>query len=59
MADAVRDLARSPEARAKLGRAARRTVLDEFEIDRSAEQLAALFGAGARQTPTPEPVGVR
>jgi colanic acid/amylovoran biosynthesis glycosyltransferase len=59
LAGAVRELAQSPELRARLGREGRRTVIEGFNIDRSAEQLAELFGAPARERPAPDPVGVR
>jgi glycosyltransferase involved in cell wall biosynthesis len=53
LADAVRELAPAPDVRRRLGHAARRTVVEEFQIDRSAEQLAALFGARTGQVAAP------
>lgn len=43
LADALRRLYRDPELGARLGRAGRRRVVDEFDLTRSARQLAARF----------------
>jgi glycosyltransferase involved in cell wall biosynthesis len=54
-ADSLERLAGDPELRAQMGEAGRRRVLAEFDVERSAEQLAHAFGdvltptaAGAR-----------
>ncbi len=44
LARAVAILLRDPQQRAKMGAAGRRKVLEEFNIERSAAQLRALFG---------------
>jgi glycosyltransferase involved in cell wall biosynthesis len=43
LADALAELAKDPDRRRELGAAGRQTVIDEFEVKRSAEQLAKLF----------------
>jgi glycosyltransferase involved in cell wall biosynthesis len=49
LADTLQALAGDPERRARLARAGRETVVQEFNIDRSAEQMAALFATALGQ----------
>ncbi|MBA3739620.1 MAG: glycosyltransferase [Chloroflexi bacterium] len=44
LADALRRLYRQPELGARLGRAGRQRVVNDFDLTRSARALAALFG---------------
>ena len=44
LADAVEQLLHDPQLRSRLGAAGRRTVLDRFDLEANARQLAALFG---------------
>jgi glycosyltransferase involved in cell wall biosynthesis len=45
LADTLQQLAGDPDLRARLARAGRETVVQEFNIHRSAEQMATLFQA--------------
>jgi glycosyltransferase involved in cell wall biosynthesis len=45
LVDALAALAADPQRRAEMGRAGRRRVLAEFDVDRSAPKLAELFAA--------------
>jgi glycosyltransferase involved in cell wall biosynthesis len=45
LADAIRRLAGAPELRERMGSAGRRWVLEEFDVGRQAEAVAALLGA--------------
>jgi glycosyltransferase involved in cell wall biosynthesis len=45
LADTLQQLAGQPDLRARLAHAGRETVVREFNIHRSAEQMAALFEA--------------
>ena len=47
LADALQALAGEPELRLRLGRAGRESVVESFNINRSAEQLAQVFKAYA------------
>ncbi len=56
LADAVaRHLARSPEARATMARAAQATIHDRFSLDRHVNAVAALIDAAAASPPRPWP----
>jgi len=43
LADAIEELARDPELRRRMGQAGRRKVLEEFDLDASAQKLRDLF----------------
>jgi colanic acid/amylovoran biosynthesis glycosyltransferase len=45
LADALEDVLRDPERAQAMGRAGRQRVVEQFDVDRSAERLAELFAA--------------
>lgn len=45
LADALARLATQPELRERMGRAGRRRVVEQFDVERQAESVAALLGA--------------